>query len=84
MEAVRSTNDDIVQILASCVEQLPPQTVGDIMVEGVLVQRGFNHLLEEALGFPGPARGPSAHVCVSEGAAACLARPDVVRAYGEG
>ncbi|HYZ01083.1 MAG TPA: rod shape-determining protein [Candidatus Binatia bacterium] len=88
VEAVRPTSDDIVQVLASCVEQLPPQTVGDIMGEGVIafgggaMLRGFHGLLEDALGFR-VRLADQPLTCVAEGAASCLNRPEVVSAYGE-
>ena len=88
VEAVRPTSDDIIQVLASCVEQLPPQTVGDIMSEGVIafgggaMLRGFHGLLEDALGFR-VRLADRPLTCVAEGAAGCLARPEVISAYGE-
>jgi rod shape-determining protein MreB and related proteins len=87
-EAVRTTSDEIIDVLASCVEHLPPQTVGDIMAEGVIafgggaMLRGFHSLLEDALGFR-VRLADHPLTCVAEGAAACLARPEVVTAYGE-
>jgi rod shape-determining protein MreB len=86
VQAIQPTSDGIIQALASCLEDLPPQTVSDIMAEGLLafgggtMLRGFAPLLEEAFGF-------RVHLverpltCVAEGAAACLARPEVLAAY---
>src|SRR5215471_7968150 len=86
VQAIQPTSDGIIQALASCLEDLPPQTVSDIMSEGLLafgggtMLRGFAVLLEEAFGF-------RVHLverpltCVAEGAAACLARPEVLAAY---
>lgn len=85
--AVRPTSDGIVQILAACLEDLPPQAIGDIMRDGLLVfgggalVKGFVQLLEDAFGFPVRiAEHPL--TCVAEGAAACLRRPDVLKAFG--
>src|SRR5215831_12342221 len=36
VQAIQPTSDGIIQALASCLEDLPPQTVSDIMGEGVL------------------------------------------------
>ena len=89
LQAIQPTSDGIIQALANCLEDLPPQTVSDIMAEGLLafgggtMLRGFVSLLEEAFGF-------RVHLverpltCVAEGAAACLARPEVLAAYSEG
>ncbi|HYW24900.1 MAG TPA: rod shape-determining protein [Terriglobales bacterium] len=86
VQAIQPTSDGIIQALASCLEDLPPQTVSDIMAEGLLafgggtMLRGFAPLLEEAFGF-------RVHLverpltCVAEGAAACLAHPEVLAAY---
>jgi rod shape-determining protein MreB len=86
VQAIQPTSDGIIQALANCLEDLPPQTVSDIMAEGLLafgggtMLRGFAPLLEEAFGF-------RVHLvahpltCVAEGAAACLSRPEVLAAY---
>lgn len=86
VQAIQPTSDGIIQALASCLEDLPPQTVSDVMVEGVLafgggtMLNGFAALLEESFGF-------QVHLverpltCVAEGAAACLVRPEVLAAY---
>jgi rod shape-determining protein MreB len=87
IEAIRPTSEGIVQIIAACLEELPPQAVSDVMQDGVLafgggsLLRGFDTLLEDAFGLP-------VHIaarpltCVAEGAALCFDYPDVVRAYG--
>ena len=50
------------------------------MFGGSSLLRGFDELVEAALGFPvRMAERPL--TCVAEGAARCLADPDVVRAY---
>jgi rod shape-determining protein MreB and related proteins len=85
--ALHPTSDGIIQTLASCMEDLPPQAVSDILGEGVLalgggaMLNGFALLLEEAFGFR-VRLAPSPLTCVAEGAAVCLRRPDVLRAYG--
>jgi rod shape-determining protein MreB len=89
VEAIQPTSDGIIQALASCLEDLPPQTVTDIMGEGVLalgggaMLRGFALLLEEAFGFR-VRLVEHPLTCVAEGAAACLGRTEVLAAYGNG
>jgi rod shape-determining protein MreB len=89
VQAIQPTSDGIIQALAGCLEDLPPQTVSDVMVEGVLafgggtMLRGFVPLLEEAFGF-GVRLVERPLTCVAEGAAACLARPEVLAAYAGG
>lgn len=87
VEALQPTSDVIIQALSSCLEDLPPQTVGDIMTDGLLafgggtMLRGFVPLLEEAFGFRvRVVERPL--TCVAEGAAACLGRREVLAAYG--
>jgi rod shape-determining protein MreB len=88
VEAIRPTSDGIVQALANCLEDLPPQTVSDIMGEGVLafgggaMLRGFPSLLEDAFGFQ-VRLVDHPLTCVAEGATACLGRPEVLAAYGD-
>ncbi|MFN2568423.1 MAG: rod shape-determining protein [Candidatus Dormibacteria bacterium] len=86
-EALRPTVDGIIETLALCLSELPPQAVGDIMSDGVLafgggsLLQGFEERLEEAFGFPvGLADRPL--TCVAEGAATVLGLPRVVAAYG--
>jgi rod shape-determining protein MreB len=86
IEAIKPTSDGIIQILAACLEDLPPQAVGDIMRDGLLafgggsLLKGFTQLLEDAFGFPlRVAERPL--TCVAEGAAICLAQEEVLRAY---
>jgi rod shape-determining protein MreB len=86
VEALRPTTASIVQTLTSCLEDLPPQAIGDVMSEGVLaigggsMLRGLSQLLEDAFGLPvKTAERPL--TCVAEGATACLAHPEVVAAY---
>lgn len=86
VEAVRPVTQAIIQTLAGSLEDLPPQSVSDIMAEGVLaigggsLLLGFDKLLEDAFGFSVRlAERPL--TCVAEGAARCLARPEVLTAY---
>ena len=86
VEALRPTVDAIIAVLAQCLEDLPPQAVNDILEEGVWafgggsLLRGFDRLLEDAFGFPVRlAERPLS--CVAEGAAACLAHPEVLDAF---
>ena len=86
-EAVRPVTESIVQALAACLEDLPPQSVSDINAEGVLtfgggsLLRGLDKRLEDAFGFP-VQRAERPLTCVAEGAQAALGRPDVLSAYG--
>ncbi|AII03638.1 rod shape-determining protein [Rhodococcus opacus] len=86
VDALRPTTTGIVQTLTECLEDLPPQAIGDVMSEGLLVigggamLRGLSQLLEESFGFPvKTAERPL--TCVAEGATACLVHPEVVAAY---
>jgi rod shape-determining protein MreB len=84
--AVRPVVDTIVQTLAACLDELPPEGVADVMTDGVLavgggsLLRGFTKRLEGAFGFAVTvAEEPL--TCVALGAAACLHRDDVVHAF---
>lgn len=86
-DALSPTVDGIVEALAACLAELPPQATGDIMQEGVLVfgggslLQGFAGRLEEAFGFSVRyAERPL--TCVAEGAASILGQPNVVAAFG--
>lgn len=87
VEAIRPTSDSIIQTLANCLEDLPPQAIGDIMRSGLLtfgggsMLKGFGDLLEEAFGFP-VKRAERPLTCVAEGACACLELPEVMAAFG--
>ncbi len=85
-EALRPTVDGIVDALAACLAELPPQAAGDIMQDGVLafgggsLLQGFERRLEDAFGFSvRPSNRPL--TCVAEGAAAILSQPDVAAAF---
>jgi rod shape-determining protein MreB len=86
LEALRPTADAIIAALAGALDDLPPQAADDILTDGVTVfggsslLRGFDKLVESELAFPvRMAERPL--TCVAEGAARCLADPDVLRAY---
>lgn len=86
-EALGPTVDGILEALAACLEELPPQASGDIMQEGIVafgggsLLAGFERRLEETFGFSVRlAERPL--TCVAEGAAMALAKPDVVAAFG--
>jgi rod shape-determining protein MreB len=86
LDALRPTADTILAALAGALDDLPPQAADDILSEGVTVfggtslLRGFDKLIEAAFAFP-VRMAESPLTCVAEGAARCLAEPDVVRAY---
>jgi rod shape-determining protein MreB len=86
VDALRPTIDTIIATLANCLEDLPPQAVNDILDEGVwafgggTLIRGFDKLFEDAFGFSVRlVERPLS--CVAEGAAACLAHPEVLDAF---
>ena len=84
-EAMRPITDVIVQALAATLaEDLPPQAVADILAGGVIafgggaLLAGFPARLQAELGFEvRVAERPL--TCVAEGAAACLAHPQLLR-----
>jgi rod shape-determining protein MreB and related proteins len=85
--ALAPTVDAIVEALtASLAEDLPPQAVADIMNDGVVafgggsLLRGFGPRLEEALGFKVRV-ADDALLCVARGAAVCLSRPALLKAF---
>ncbi|MGH3794061.1 MAG: rod shape-determining protein [Pseudonocardiaceae bacterium] len=88
-ESLRPVTDAIVQDLAACLDDLPPQGVGDVMAEGILVFgggsliRGFDQLVEKTFGFP-VKRAEQPLTCVAEGAARCLRNPALLAAYSGG
>jgi len=86
MDAVRPTTMSIVQTLSSCLDDLPPRAISDVMAEGILaigggsMLRGVPQLLEEAFGLPvKTAERPL--TCVAEGATSCIEHADVIAAY---
>lgn len=86
--AIQPTLDAILASLRSCLDELPPRTIGDIMSEGIVtfgggsLLAGFGQRLEEEFGF-GVRHAERPMTCVAEGAAALLGRPDVLTAYGD-
>ena len=68
-EAVAPVTNEIFSALAACLEDLPPQSVSDVMAEGVVVVGGgsliprFGKGLEDAFGFL--ATGPRGKVGIS-------------------
>jgi rod shape-determining protein MreB and related proteins len=88
-EAVRPITDEIVRTLASCLDDLPPQALADVLAEGVLVfggasqVQGFAAELERGLGLPVKlAEEPT--TCVADGAARALRNRALLAAYGRG
>ncbi|MFD4291943.1 rod shape-determining protein [Rhodococcus sp. NPDC058532] len=85
-DVLRPAITEIVQTLATCLEDLPAQAVGDVMAEGLLATgggamlRGLPQLLEEHFGV-GVKVAENPLTCVAEGATACLDHPEVVAAY---
>jgi len=88
-ESIRPVTDAIIQDLASCLDDIPAQGVGDIMAEGILLFgggsliRGFDQLVEKAFGFP-VKRAEQPLTCVAEGAARSLRNPTLLKGYGRG
>ncbi|MGH3435514.1 MAG: rod shape-determining protein [Sciscionella sp.] len=84
--AMRPVIESILRTLAACLDDLPPQSVGDVMAEGILVfgggslTRGFDALIEEAFGFSVKRAGQPL-TCVAEGAARCLGNRALLDAY---
>ena len=86
-EAVRPVVGEVVRALTSCLDDLPPQALADVLAEGVLVfggaslVTGFTQQLEGDLGLPVKvAEEPL--TCVAEGAARALRNRPLLRAYG--
>jgi rod shape-determining protein MreB len=86
-EAVRPVIDDIVRTLSTCLDDLAPQAISDVMAEGVLVFGGASQVpgfaaeLERSLGLPVKlAEEPL--TCVAEGAARALRNRRLLAAYG--
>jgi rod shape-determining protein MreB len=85
-EAVSPVTNEIVSVLTGCLDDLPPQSVSDIMAEGVIIVGGaslvpgLNKRVEDAFGVAAlPAEEPLSRV--AEGGARCLANPDILAAY---
>ena len=87
VEVLQPITDTIIQTLAASLHDLPPEAVGDVLADGIVVfggaslTRGFDQRLEKAFGFPVKvAENPL--TCVAEGAARSLHTPGVLEAYG--
>lgn len=87
VEVLRPITDTIIQTLASCLHDLPPEAAADILADGVVafggasLVRGFDQRLENAFGFP-VKKAENPLTCVAEGAARSLRVPGVIAAYG--
>jgi rod shape-determining protein MreB and related proteins len=87
VEVIQPITDTIIQTLAACLHDLPPEAVADILADGIVVfggaslTRGFDQRLEKSFGFPVKmAENPL--TCVAEGASHSLRAPGVLDAYG--
>jgi rod shape-determining protein MreB len=87
VKVIEPITESIVETLAACLDDLPPEASRDVLADGMLLiggaslTRGFAQRLERAFGFPvKPAENPL--TCVAEGAASCLRNPSVTAAYG--
>jgi rod shape-determining protein MreB len=85
--AVQPVADEIASGLGRCLQDLPVETISDVMSDGILAVGGAMSVpalrlrLEETLGFPIP-RADQPLTRVAEGAARCLANPDWVAVHG--
>lgn len=85
-ESLQPVTDAIIQDLVGCLDDLPPQGVGDVLAEGILLFgggsliRGFDQLLEKAFGFP-VKKAEQPLSCVAAGAARCLRHPALLKTY---
>jgi rod shape-determining protein MreB and related proteins len=85
-EAIRPITEMIVQALVACLEELPPEAVGDILRDGILafgggsLAPGFNRLVEDAFGIP-VRRAERPLTCVAEGAALALRNRRLLSAF---
>jgi len=86
VEAIKPVTESIIQTLAACLEDLPAQSMTDVMADGVLtigggsLLLGFDKLLEDAFGFS-VRLAEQPMTCVAQGAALCLSRPEVLVHY---
>jgi rod shape-determining protein MreB len=85
-QAIKPITDEIIRTLAGCLEDLPAQSVSDVMSEGVIavgggsLVPGFDKRLEDAFGFSALlAERPL--TCVAEGAARFLESRETLAAY---
>jgi rod shape-determining protein MreB len=88
-EVIRPVIAAIIQTLSACLDELPPQAAGDVLADGVVLfgggslASGFGESLEKAFGFP-VKHADQPLTCVAQGAAACLRKPALLAAYGQG
>ncbi|MBV9315448.1 MAG: rod shape-determining protein [Pseudonocardia sp.] len=86
VKVVEPITESIIQTLAACLDDLPPETCEDVMADGVLLfgggslTLGFRDALERAFGFPVKMAG-NPLTCVAEGAARALRSPGLTEAY---
>jgi rod shape-determining protein MreB len=87
VKVIEPITDSIVETLAACLDDLPPEASRDVLADGMLLiggaslTRGFAQRLERAFGFPVKlAENPL--TCVAEGAARCLRSPSLTAAFG--
>jgi rod shape-determining protein MreB len=86
-EVIQPIMDTIIDTLAACLDELPPEAARDVLADGVLVfggaslTRGFDRRLEQAFGFPVKV-ADNPLTCVAEGVARCLRTPGLTEAYG--
>ena len=86
-EAVKPVTEAIIATLSECLDDLPPQGVGDVLAEGILLLGGgslvpgFDQALEAAFGFS-VKNADQPLTCVASGAARCLVDRPVLDAYG--
>jgi len=86
-DSMRPIIEQIIHTLATCLDELPPQGVADVLAEGVLVfgggslVRGFSEDLERGLGLPAK-HAEEPLTCVAEGAARALRNRPLLAAYG--
>jgi rod shape-determining protein MreB len=85
-EAVKPVTEEIMAALTGCLEDLDPQSVSDVMSEGVIIVGGgslvpgFGKRIEDVFGFSAlMAEDPLTRV--AEGGARCLENPETVAAY---
>ena len=58
VKVIEPITDSIVETLAACLDDLPPEAAGDVLGEGIhlfggaSLTRGFSQRLERAFGFP--------------------------------
>jgi rod shape-determining protein MreB len=88
IEVLRPVSESIIETLSGCLDELPPQAMGDVLAEGVVLfgggalTTGFAEAVERCFGFP-VRRAQRPLTCVAQGAAAALSYPELLAAYGQ-